>query len=323
MDTIGSLRIFVRVVETGCLSTVARELNASQSTISRQITQLEDHFGVRLLHRTTRHLSLTDDGAGLHDHAKRLLESVDGMELALCRHKSSPAGHVRVATPVSLGMLLMKRVPFLLARYPGLTVELVMQDRLGDMIEDRLDLAVAIGEVPGLSLIKRGLGTVTRIAVAAPAYLQQRGSPRQPGDLAGHDCIVRRMTPTDDAWSLSGPAGTVSVDVSGAVSANNHEAVRSAALNGLGIALLPEYLVAAEMAAGRLERVLPDYGSETSPAYVVYPSRQHLAPRTRVAIDFLVEEVQRLRAGRAEYPRSIPLAREVRSQDGNAVALAA
>ena len=147
MDTIETLRTFVRVVETGSLSAVAREMNASQSTISRHINQLEEHFGVRLLHRTTRHLSLTDDGAGLNDHAKRVLESVDGMEMALGQHKSSPTGHVRVATPVSLGMMLMKRVPVLVTRYPGLTVELVMQDRLGDMVEERLDLAITIGEV--------------------------------------------------------------------------------------------------------------------------------------------------------------------------------
>src|ERR1700733_11383742 len=188
MDTIDALRTFVRVVETGSLSAVAREMNASQSSISRYVNQLEDHFGVRLLHRTTRHLSLTDDGAKLHDHARGLLESVEDMELALGQNKSSPTGHVRVAAPVSLGMRLMQCVPGLGARYPGLTVELVMQDRLGDMVEERLDLAVTVGEVAALSLIKRGLGTVTRIAVAAPDYLQRRGWPRQPEDLTNHDC---------------------------------------------------------------------------------------------------------------------------------------
>ncbi len=307
MDTIEALRTFVRVVETGSLTAVAREMNASQSTITRYIHQLEDHFGVRLLHRTTRHLSLTDDGIGLHDHATRILESVEAMELALGQHKSSSAGHVRVAAPVSMGMLLMKRVPILLARYPGLTVEMILQDRLGDMVEERLDLAVTVGDVPGLSLIKRGLGTVTRIAVAAPDYLRRRGWPRQPEDLVGHDCIVRRMTPGDEEWRLTGPEGTSEVAVHGVVSTNNHEAVRNAAVNGLGIALLPEYLVVDDLRAGRLEHVLSDHGSETAPAYVVYPSRQHLAPRTRTVIDFVIEEVRRLRAGRAECVPLSPL----------------
>src|SRR6202790_2503970 len=121
MDTIEALRTFVRVVETGSLTAVAREMNTSQSTISRYISQLEDHFGVRLLHRTNRHLSLTDDGVGLHGHARSILESVEGMELAVRRHKSSPTGHVRVAAPVSLGMMLMKCLPTLVARHPGLT----------------------------------------------------------------------------------------------------------------------------------------------------------------------------------------------------------
>src|ERR1700677_511831 len=206
MDTIEALRTFVRVVETGSLTAVAREMNTSQSTISRYINQLEDHFGVRLLHRTTRHLSLTEDGTELHGHATSVLGSVEGMELALGQHKSSPVGHVRVAAPVSLGLQLMKRVPILLERHPGLTVELVMQDRLGDMVEERLDLAVAVGEIPGLSLIKRGLGAVTRIAVAAPDYIRRRGWPRQPEDLANHDCIVRRMGPGRSEERLTGPA---------------------------------------------------------------------------------------------------------------------
>jgi DNA-binding transcriptional LysR family regulator len=308
MDTIEALRTFVRVVETGSLTAVAREMSTSQSTISRYINQLEEHFGVRLLHRTTRHLSLTDDGARLRGHAKSILESVEDMELTLGQHKSSPTGHVRIGTPVSMGMLLMKSVPILLERYPGLTVELVLQDRLGDLIEERLDLAIAIGEVPGLSLIKRGLGSAARIAVAAPEYLQRRGWPLQPEDLANHDCIVRRVTPDDEEWRLTGPEGSIDVAVHGLLSTNNHEAVRNASLNALGIALLPEYLVVDDLRAGRLDHVLTEYHSETAPAYVVYPSRQHLAPRTRVVIDFLVEEVRRLRDGRFEsLPSSLTL----------------
>ena len=168
MDTIETLRTFVRVVETGSLSAVAREMNTSQSTVSRQITHLEEHFGVRLFHRTTRHLGLTDDGENLHEHAMNVLGRVEGMEAALGQQKSSPSGHVRVATPVSLGLFLMRRVPDLMARYPDLSVELVMEDNPGDMIEEGLDLAVRSGEVVNQSLISRSLGTVVRVTVAAP-----------------------------------------------------------------------------------------------------------------------------------------------------------
>ena len=298
MDTIETLRTFVRVVETGSLSAVAREMSASQSTVSRQITQLEEHFGVRLFHRTTRHLSLTDDGANLHEHAMNVLDMVEGMETALGEHKSLPSGHVRVATPVSLGLILMNSVAELTARYPDLSVELVMEDNPGDMIEQGLDLAIHSGEVVSQSLIKRSLGTVVRVAVAAPEYLALRGWPLRPSDLADHACIVHRVTPSDSEWRLIGVTKTVSVTVRGAISTNNHEAVRGAALGGLGIALLPEYQVVDDVLAGRLWRVLPEFTSEELPAYLVYPSRRHLAPRTRAVIDFLIEEVRLLRSRR-------------------------
>jgi DNA-binding transcriptional LysR family regulator len=299
MDTIETLRTFVRVIETGSLSAVAREMNASQSTVSRQITQLEEHFGVRLFHRTTRHLSLTDDGENLREHAVNVLGMVDGMETTLGQHKSSPIGHVRVATPVSLGLILMNRVPDLMARYPGLSVELVMEDDPGDMIEERLDLAVHSGEVVNQSLIKRSLGAVVRVAVAAPDYLARHGTPSQPGELTDHACIVHRVTPSDSEWRLLGPEGPVEVTVHGALSTNNNEAVRGAAVSGLGIALLPEYQVVEDVLAGRLRRVLPDHTSGPLPAYLVYPSRRHLPPRTRVVMDFLIDDVRRLRSRRA------------------------
>jgi DNA-binding transcriptional LysR family regulator len=306
MDTIETLRTFVRVVETGSLSAVAREISASQSTISRQITHLEEHFGVRLFHRTTRHISLTDDGESLHEHAKNVLESMEGMETALGQHKSSPSGHVRVATPVSLGLILMNRLAALMARYPCLSIEIVMEDDPRDMIEERLDLAIRSGEVVNQSLITRSLGTIVRVAVAAPAYLTDRGPLRQPNDLTNHQCIVHRVAPDESVWNLSGPAGAVSVAVRGALSTNNHEGVRAAALGGLGIALLPEYQVVDDVEAGRLRRVLPEYTSEALPAYLVYPSRRHLAPRTRVVIDFVIDEVRRLRARRTFNPMDAP-----------------
>ena len=196
MDTIETLRTFVRVVETGSLSAVARENNASQSTVSRQITQLEEHFGVRLFHRTTRHLSLTDDGESLHEHARMclawwmawrpILASTNPHRLAMFawRHRFRS------------GLILMHRVPKLMARYPGLSVELVMEDDPGDMIEERLDLAVRSGEVVNQSLIKRSLGSVVRVAVAAPDYLARHGMPSRPADLTDHACIVHRITPS-------------------------------------------------------------------------------------------------------------------------------
>jgi len=296
MDTIETLRTFVRVVETGSLSAVAREMNASQSTISRQIAQLEEHFGVRLFHRTTRHLRLTVDGENLREHATNVLDMVDGMETTVGRQKASPTGLVRVATPVSLGLMLMNRIPRLTERYPGLSVELVMEDDPGDMIENRLDLAVHSGEVVNQSLITRSLGSVVRVAVAAPDYLALHGAPSRPEELTDHACVVHRVNPGGSQWRLIGPDGPVEVSVNGALSTNNHEAVRAAAITSQGIGLIPEYQVVDDVLAGKLRRVLPEYSSEALPAYLVYPSRRHLPPRTRVVMDFLIEDVRRIRA---------------------------
>jgi DNA-binding transcriptional LysR family regulator len=300
MDNLEFLRTFVRVVETGSFTAVARETNASLSTISRQITQLEEHFGVRLLNRTTRHLSLTDDGQDLHDHARTVLQMVEGMEAFVGRHKSSPTGHVRIGIPVSLGLLLMDRVPMLIARYPGLSVELVMDEHAGDLIEERLDLAVCGGEVAHPSLIRRGLGPVARIAVAAPAYLERYGSPTRHEDLINHRCIVHRIAAGSAEWELTGPEGPVTVAVRGAVSSNNQEGVRGAAVSGLGIALLPEYLIVDDIRAHILQRVLPEYNAKDPAAFVVYMSRRYMAPRTRIVFDFLIEELHRLRCRRID-----------------------
>jgi DNA-binding transcriptional LysR family regulator len=321
MDTIQALRAFVRVVEIGSFTAVANEMNTSQSAIGRQITRLEEHFGLRLLHRTTRHLSLTDDGKRLHGYATTLLDTVEGMEASIGQNSSSPTGHVRVGTVVSLGLLLVSCLPLLIARYPGLSIELVMEDEPGDMIEERLDLAIRIGEITHPSVIKRSLGTAVRIAVATPGYIELRGSPRHADDILGHDCIVRHVARGDATWHMIGPDGPVDIAVHGAVSANNHEAVRNAALGGLGIALLPEYQVVDDIRACRLQRVLPEYTSETQPAYIIYPSRRLLAPRTRVVIDFMTEEVGRLRSRRIDYA-TLP-GDEGKPRDCKVVALAA
>src|SRR5580704_5150681 len=168
MDLIGGLRSFIRVVETGSFSAVSRENQVSQSAVTRQIAQLEQHFGARLFHRTTRHLSLTDDGQGLLTHARHLVEAADEMEMALGRQSSSPTGLVRLGTSIAGGHFLAPRLPALLERYPGLRVELVMRDQFTDMVDERLDLAWRSGEIADASLVVRRVGQLGRAVVAAP-----------------------------------------------------------------------------------------------------------------------------------------------------------
>jgi DNA-binding transcriptional LysR family regulator len=239
VDLVGTLEVLVRVVETGSFSAVARERGLTQAAVARQISQLEDHFGVRLFHRTTRKLSLTDDGQMLLGLARPVLEGVEGIEAALGQQSASPVGLVRVGVNVTAARFFAQRVPSLLTDHPGLKVELVAGDRFGDMIEDRLDLALRLGEITDASLVMRSAGTVTLLAVAAPSYIERFGKPSTPADLASHICIVHDVGPDSDVWTFVTSQGPQGFRVSGGFLANDARAVHGAARAGYGIALLP------------------------------------------------------------------------------------
>jgi DNA-binding transcriptional LysR family regulator len=293
MDLLGALRTFVRTAELGSFSAVGRETGASHSAITRQIADLEAHFGVRLFHRTTRRLSLTDDGEILLAQARDLNERAEALEIALSGHRSSPAGLVRLGTSVTAGMFLARRLPVLLAQHPGLSVELVIRDQPGDMIEERLDLGLRAGEISDSSLVARLIGRYGRLAVAAPEYLEQHGTPDTPLDLPHHACLLHDGVTERDIWHFDGPDGAISVKVSGSFIANNTEAVHAAARAGHGIALLAEMQVRDDIRSGRLRWVLCKYPSLRVPVYLVYPSRRHLPPRTRVVMDFVLEQLKK------------------------------
>ena len=296
MDLIGALRAFVRVTETGSFSAVARETHVSQSAVTRLVAQMEQHFEVRLFHRTTRRLSLTDDGQVLLAHARHLLESADEMETVLGRQSGAPRGLVRLGTSIAGGLFLATRLPVLLARHPGLSVELVMRDQDSDMIEERLDLAFRSGEIADASLVARRIGFLGRAVVAAPIYLERHGAPSTPDDLAAHTCLIHDATAEPETWRFTGPEGPLNVRVTGAFIANDSEAVRRAARAGHGIALLPEIQLIDDLRAGRLFRLMEDYPSQRVPVHIVYPSRRNLAPRTRVVMDFLVLQTREITA---------------------------
>ncbi len=302
MDLINGLHTFIRVVETGSFSAVAREANASQSAVTRQVAQLEEHFGVRLFHRTTRKISLTDEGQDLVGRARHLLEEAEDLEDTFGKNGGSPTGLVRVGMPVGAAMLLVSDFMALLSKYPGLAVEFVVSEQLEDLVAERLDLALRFGQSADTSLVARALGTIGSAAVAAPAYLERYGAPEHPSDLLNHTCLIQEAGPESTHWAFSGPDGSVEVEVNGAFRSNNSMVVRQAALAGSGIALLGDPMTLTEIRAARLYRLLPKYTARRVQAYVVYPSRRHLAQRTRVVIDFLIEEFRaldtRLRDGR-------------------------
>ena len=302
MDLINGLQIFVRVVETGSFSAVARETNASQSAVTRQVAQLEDHFGVRLFHRTTRKLSLTDEGQALIARARHLLEEAENLEDTFGRSGGEPTGLVRIGVPVGAAILLVPEFTALLRQHPALSLELVVSEEMDDLVEERLDLALRFGQSPDTSLVSRAIATLGFAPVAAPAYLERHGAPSHPSDLLNHTCILHDTGPDSTHWAFDGPDGMVDVEVTSAFRSNNTLVLRQAALAGYGIALLGEPITVNDIRSSRLYRLLPDYAARRRPAFIVYPSRRHMAQRTRVVIDFLVERFKvlenRLRDGR-------------------------
>jgi DNA-binding transcriptional LysR family regulator len=299
MDLLGALGVLVRVVETGSFSAVARERDLSQAAVARQISQLEEHFGVRLFHRTTRKLSLTDDGQTLLGMARPVLDGVEGIEAALRQQSASPIGLVRVGVTVTASRFLSLSLPSLLAEHPQLKVELVVGDRFGDMIDDRLDLAMRFGEITDASLVARRSGSAVRVAVAAPGYIERQGEPSSPSELANHSCIVHDVGPDSNVWTFVTPEGPKDFRVSGGFLANDVRAVHLAARAGHGIAYLALVEVFDDLRHGALVRVLSDFPATGLPFSLVYPSRRHLAPRTRLVMDFIWEELRKIRAEHA------------------------
>jgi DNA-binding transcriptional LysR family regulator len=296
MDLLGTLKVLVRVTETGSFSAVARERDLTQAAVAKQISQLEEHFGVRLFHRTTRKLSLTDDGRMLLDLARPVLDGVETIEASLGRQSASPVGLVRLGVSGTGSRFLAERLPSLLADHPGLKVELLVSDRFGDMVEDRLDLALRIGEITDASLVQRRCGIFPRVVVATPSYIDRYGIPTTPDDLASHACIVLDVGPDSDVWTFVTPEGPKDFRVSGGFLANDARTVHRAALRGYGIAFLGLLEVLDDLQSGALVRLLNEFPAHVLPVSLVYSSRRHLAPRTRLVLEFVLEQVREVQA---------------------------
>lgn len=293
MDRLEAMRLFVRVVETESFTAVARETGQGQPSISKRIGQLEEHLGVRLLNRTTRMLSLTDDGHSYYDHCRRILDDVDEAEAQVGRRRIAPSGMVKLAVPVVFGRLhVVPRLKRFLELYPQVTVELVMNDRFADLVEEAIDVSVRIGNLADTTLVGRRVGETTRLTVAAPSYFESHGKPHHPSELAQHNCLVYTPLATGDEWHFEGPEGPIRVKVTGNFRANNSEAIREAVMEGIGIAVVPTWLLRRELETGLLRCVLKDYEPKRLPIQIVYPSRRHLPAKVRVLVEFLAQEFQ-------------------------------
>jgi DNA-binding transcriptional LysR family regulator len=291
MEQLDAMAVFAGVIEAESFSGAARALGLSKSAVSKQVSRLEDRLGLRLLNRTTRRLSLTEAGAAFYQGCQRVVAEAEAAEQAVTHLASAPRGRLRVNAPMSFGVShISPALPEFLGRYPELAVDLTLNDRIVDLVEEGFDVGLRIGPLADSSLVARRLAPNRSVLSAAPSYLQARGAPRDPGELADHACLLYSYLATGAVWRLTGPQGDRRCKVSGPLRVNNGDAILAAALGGLGVALLPCFICGEDLRAGRLVRVLPDWeASPDSAVSAVFPAARHLSPKVRAFVDFLAE----------------------------------
>lgn len=288
------LALFVKAVAAGNLSAAGRELGLSPAVASKRIAALENRIGARLLHRTTRAVTATEEGLAFHIHAQRILLEMEEA-LAAVHPKGEPRGHLRVTVPASFGrMHISPLVPAFLLAHPGLTMDLHMSDSLVDIVEEGFDLAVRVTAPKDSTLVARRLAPNRRIICAAPSYLARRGVPQTPDDLAHHDCLVNNDL---HVWDFQGPQGRKRVRVSGPLKTNHAEVLRDAAVGGLGIARKSTWDLADHLERGELVPLLPDWPIASEVAvWAVYPTARFVPPKVRAFVAHLQQ-----RWGREPY----------------------
>jgi DNA-binding transcriptional LysR family regulator len=293
MDRFTRLAAFVRVVESGSFSEAAQRLGLSRAAASKYVQQLETHLGVRLLNRTTRQLSLTDEGAAFYERAVRILGELESAEREAASGAGEVRGTLRLSAPLSFGIRhLGPAVAEFLRRHPHIQVSLALDDRYADLINEGLDAAIRIGQLADSSLVARRLCSTTLVVAAAPDYWRRKGKPRQPGELAPEDCLVYTLQTAGRAWRFFDAGGSETViQARGVLAANNGDVLRDAALSGAGVVLLPDFIIGEDVAAGRLETALPDWRGAELGIHAVWPSDRHIPKRLRVFLDFLAQRL--------------------------------
>lgn len=292
MDKLKALRIFRRVVELNGFARAADDLNVSSAAVSKNVRELETALGVALLTRTTRSLSLTDAGARYFQQCCQILDHLEEADLEAGATGGGMRGRLRVTAPMSLGLEdLTSRLIRFQDLFPGLALDLVLSDQSLDLVDGGFDLALrGSGGLRDSSLKARKLCQLERVLCAAPSYLEGKPAITHPQDLKAHDCLIFSYATSPAAWQFERGGTKESVDISGRLAINNSIALRTAVLAGCGIVLIPSFLVSAELAAGRLTELLPDWSAETQAIYAVYPDHREGSPKVRALIDFLVED---------------------------------
>ncbi|MCG8382028.1 MAG: LysR family transcriptional regulator [Gammaproteobacteria bacterium] len=295
MDRFQEMQTFCAVVDAGSFVKAAEFLHISKPAVSRHVADMEARLGVRLLHRTTRRLSLTEEGAVFYTRCRELLSGLEEAESELSSRSGAARGLLRVNVPVSFGVQAL--APLWGAfhdLYPRVRLDVELFDRVVDVIEEGYDLAIRIATLPDSSLISKRLASTRVVLCASPRYLEMYGQPSDPSALAAHKIIGYSYWLGGDTWDFDGPEGPVSVKVDPWMVTNNGDTCRAVALAHQGIILHPTFVIGDDLDAGRLVEILPEYRSIELGIYAVYPTRKHVAPKVRALVNFLEKQLSDL-----------------------------
>lgn len=293
MDVLKAMQAFAETVEQGSFVAASEQLGTSTAAVSRQVAALEAHLGVRLLHRTTRRLSLTEPGQAYFERAVEALRDIAEAEAIAGEHSVQPAGTLRISAPLSFGVKALGRIlPDFRRRYPELALDIDLTDRVADLAHEGVDVALRIARSPSPNLIARKIAPVRMALCASPDYLRQRGMPEAPDDLADLEVFNYSYLTSGDRWTFHDGSGRESVvRLRPTVRATNGDLLRDLAIANGGVILQPMFIVAEDLEAGRLVRILADWHFDELDLYAVYLSRTFLPAKVRVFVDFLVSEI--------------------------------
>lgn len=288
MDTLTSMRAFTRVVELGGFAAAARSLALSPAMVTKHIANLEARMGVRLLHRTTRRVGPTEAGRAYFERCVELLQGVEEAEAAAGEATQTPHGTLRLTAPVEFGNLhLAPLVGELIRAHPEIAVSLHLSNRVVDIVDEGFDAAVRVAPTMDSSLVARRIATSRLLVLAAPSYLSRHGRPKRPSDLGSHACLAFAVPAPMDKWRFARKGAVQAVKIAPRMLATSSEALRAAACDGTGITLLPTFLAAEDVRAGRLQPLFQDYDSGALGIHVVYPHRKYLSAKVRVLLELV------------------------------------
>ncbi len=288
MDTLTAMRLYCAVVENGSLAAASRSLGISPSVVSKQLSRLEDRLGARLLNRTTRRISVTEVGSAYFDRCKRIVADVDEAEAAVSLSHMAPRGLLKITAPTTFAHRhVTPHLPQFIELYPEVSVQVQVNDRIADLVDEGLDLAIRIAHLKDSSLIARRLAPNHRSIVATPDYLKRRGIPECPDDLLEHDLVTWGDGNPINDWHFVVNGREQVIRTRSTVTINNGDSILAAVLAGGGLAMLASFMTGEYVQSGRLLPVLDEFVREDVPIYAVYPSTRHLSPKVRAFVDFL------------------------------------